>query len=88
MAYDITITLSNGKIRNFVGVTKIEEQSYNQDWTEIKNPLEFKFDAFSDYRFSNESTNSIVYTTDEISIIFIEVKKAETNCTGIQKAKN
>lgn len=76
MTYDVTVKLSNEMVNYLHTITKIEEKSGNT-WKEIANPLEFYFDKSGSYRFSNESTNFAVYTTDEISIIFIEVRKTK-----------
>ena len=90
MAYDITVGFSNGIVRTFNGITKIESMNYMYNeliWSEIDNPMKFNFDIFGDYRFSNKSTSVTVHTLSSgilennsysQGIIFVEVKKAET----------
>lgn len=89
MVYDITVGFSNGLVRTFKGITKIESMDYmygNLIWNEIENPLKFNFNIFGDYRFSNKSTSAIVHTLEagfssnspySMGIIFVEVKRTE-----------
>lgn len=53
-----------------------DDEDYDDEdykWIEIENPLEFKFDSYGDYRFSNSSKNIFVFTEDRCYIIFMEV---------------
>lgn len=89
MAYDVTVGFSNGTVRTFKGITKIESLDYIYGeliWTEIQNPLKFNFNMFGDYRFSNKLSTAVVHTLDSnlsnqntysMGIVFMEVKRAE-----------
>lgn len=89
MAYDITVGFSNGIVKTFKGITKIESLNYMYGelmWTEINNPLKFNFDIFGDYKFSNKTSTVVVHTLESsisgnsefsLGIAFVEVKKTE-----------
>lgn len=86
MAYDINVVFSNGVIKTFNNVTKIEKNFGTNEFEEIKNPLEHGFNEINSYkysgkcnsyRFSGETINAVIYIDDDISIIFIEVRKSE-----------
>lgn len=76
MIYDVTLQLSNGTIKTFKEITKIEKRHYFDDFDEfieILNPLEYPFYVHTkggEYRFSNESTT---YTVSPHEIVFIDV---------------
>lgn len=85
MAYDVTVGLANGVIRTFNGITKIESLYFNglleKVWKEVENPLNFDFDVFGDYRFSNKSTTVTIHTQESsylTGIVFVEVKRTIT----------
>ncbi|MDE5771515.1 MAG: hypothetical protein K2I06_07815 [Ruminococcus sp.] len=86
MAYDITIRFSNGVVRDFKEITKIETRIYRYgkyEWENIKNPLDYEFKAFGDYKLTNETTSSCfnIFSYDSgsyiMNIISVEVKKTE-----------
>ncbi|MCM1506751.1 MAG: hypothetical protein NC177_06405 [Ruminococcus flavefaciens] len=100
MAYNITVGFSNGIVQSFTGITKIEKMScmYGElVWTEVENPLKLNFDIFGDYRFSNESTASVIHTLESsftnenpysLGIVFMEIKKADVKKVDVRKAEN
>ncbi len=84
MAYDITVGFSNGTVRNFTGITKIESRIYRYgkyEWENITNPLDYEFKAFGDYKLTSKTKSFYVFSYDSGSHIMLitsmKIKKSE-----------
>lgn len=56
MTYDVTVGFSNGAVRSFTKIKKIEYRidRYNGfEWKNIINPLDYKFNSFGYYKLTS-----------------------------------
>lgn len=84
MTYDVTVGFSNGAVRSFTKIKKIEYRidRYNGfEWKNIINPLDYKFNSFGYYKLTSETESFYVFTSDSgsyiLSITFFKVRKSE-----------